>query len=214
MLLVRIVIILVLAAAAVPAQTRFAGIEVNRAFREYHLTKSSMKGFDEERARIEEDPRHEQVAKLTEEAKQAALAIGRIAPDDAAAKLAAQRIAELKRDELQALTNALREGRNNRTNDLNQRLVATTRKLLDTVHAIAAEVGKERGFDAVIDSSGHTNTGLPFVLYARNLPDLTGEVIARLNKDTAAPTPAGTTPAVAGPKPPQSAPTQAGDQRN
>ena len=46
--------------------------------------------------------------------------------------------------------------------------------------AIDEEFAKERGFDSVFDSTGSTNTGVPFVLFSKDAPDLTVDVEAAL----------------------------------
>ena len=48
-----------------------------------------------------------------------------------------------------------------------------------------AKVAKEQGYDLVLDSSGNTNTGVPFVLYQKESPDLTDDVKAALQDATA-----------------------------
>jgi len=164
-------------------QTRIAGVEIGRAFREFHLTKEAMKGFDKDRQAIEAESHAEELSKLVDEVKKAEQVAARAAKSDDDARIRALRDAELKREEYRALEKALRESRNKRTADLNRRLVAATHQLLDRVGKAAAEVGRERGYDLVVDSSGQSNTGMSLIVYARKLPDLTNEVIARLNKD-------------------------------
>ncbi len=183
------ILLLALFAGPVTAQTqtktrtRIAGVEIGRAFREFHLTKEAMKGFDKDRRAIDGESHAEEFSKLADEVKQAEQAAARAATTDNDARDRALRDAELKREEYRALNKALRESRNKRTGDLNRRLVAASRRLLDRVGKAAAEVGRERGYDLVVDTSGQTNTGMPVILYARKIPDLTNEVIARLNKD-------------------------------
>ena len=177
------------APSAPPTQTRIAGVDVGRAFREFTLTREAMKGFNEERRTIVADSGTEKLSKLAAEVKKARQAARRN-QSDKSAQLRALSEAELKQEEYRALEKALRESRSRRTADLNRRLVASTRRLLAQVCQAVAEVGRERGYDLVVDTSGHTNTGLPLILYSRHLPDLTNEVIARLNTPPASPTPA------------------------
>lgn len=180
---VRIALCLLLGAAPLAAQTRIAGVQVTRAFRSYHRTKAAMQQFDGERAQLENNPLRQQVERLAAEARQAEAAAAKAPADDPEARLEAERLVQLKADELRAVTNALRESRNDRTTELNRRQVAATRELLGAVCQAAVELGRERGFDLVIDSSGNSNTGLPVIIHARNLPDLTDDVILRLNRD-------------------------------
>ena len=55
---------------------------------------------------------------------------------------------------------------------------------LGKIHETARALGESRGFDWVVDASGKTNTGLPLMLYAKDPPDLTDEVIAALTQPT------------------------------
>jgi Skp family chaperone for outer membrane proteins len=177
---------LAFAAGSVTAQTktetRIAGVEINKVFREFHLAKDAVKGFDNERKSIAAGFNSAKFSKLADEVKQADQAV-------AAAKAAneglnrALREAELKHEEYRAMDKALREALKKHTDDLNRRLVASTRRLLDEIRKAVEKVGRERGYDIVVDTSGQTNTGIPLILYSRKLPDLTDEVIAWLNKD-------------------------------
>jgi len=163
-------------------KTRIAGVEIDRAFREFQLTSEAMSEFNKERRAIAAGSRAGELSKLADEVKQVDQAVADVAKDDKSARARALRVAELKREEYRALEKALRETRAKRTTELNRRLVAASRRLLAQVCEVAAEVGRERGYDLVVDTSGQTNTRIPLILYARKLPDITTEVIARLDK--------------------------------
>lgn len=107
---------------------------------------------------------------------------------------------ELKRQEAQTLQQEFENFKTEQEKAINKDMVAGMRKSLERISASSRKLAKERGFDAVFDSSGSTNTGLPFVLYSKAALDLTADVQASL-KDTepampaVAPTPApGSTP--------------------
>jgi hypothetical protein len=55
------------------------------------------------------------------------------------------------------------------------------RKSLNRIVLISGEIARERGFDSAFDNSGSTNTGVPLVLFAKEAPDLSAEVLATLN---------------------------------
>jgi hypothetical protein len=59
-------------------------------------------------------------------------------------------------------------------------MVSQMEESLAKIHATAVEVGKKHEADWILDSSGHSNTGVPFVLYAKTPLDLTSEVLAAL----------------------------------
>ena len=63
-------------------------------------------------------------------------------------------------------------------------MVAQMEESLAQIHAKAAEIGKKKGVDWVLDSSGQSNTGVPFILYAKSPLDLTSEVQSALGHTT------------------------------
>jgi outer membrane protein len=204
MIAVRIAVILTIAAVPLAAQSPVAGVDVGRAYRSYYKTVTTMEEIARQRATMEQDPRLDQLKDLSQQVREAEVTAGKLASGDQQAWLEARHMAELKREELRASARALEEARNTATKELNQELVTLSRKLLDDVQRIAAEIGRERGYELVVDSTGNTNTGIPLLLYSRQLPDLTEAVIARLNADAPTPeTPAET--AVANPDDKQAA---------
>jgi len=163
------------------AQTRIAGVAVERALRGFERAAAARAAIEVEQVAIAGDPRQAKLEELAEEVRQAEARARRGAADDDAGRLDAEQRAAIKRDDYRSMAAVLAESRNNRTLELNRRIVAQTREFLGQIQAIAAEIGRERGYDCVVDPSGRTNTGLPLILYSLHLPDLTDEVIARLN---------------------------------
>jgi outer membrane protein len=92
----------------------------------------------------------------------------------------------LKRDyslKLQEATTIYREYeafRSDRLREINAKMVAQMEESLALIHSKAAEIGKKKGVDWLLDSSGQSNTGVPFILYAKNPLDLTSDVLSAL----------------------------------
>lgn len=88
---------------------------------------------------------------------------------------------ETKRQEAEALGKEfevdVRDAENRR---INGDLVLKMRGSLDRVTGAAQQIAKERNFDGVSDTSGNTNTGLPFVVYAADAVDISEDVITLL----------------------------------
>ena len=59
-------------------------------------------------------------------------------------------------------------------------MVGGMRASLNRIAETSQKVAKERGYESVFDSSGNTNTGVPFVLFSKDAPDLTTDVQAAL----------------------------------
>lgn len=75
-------------------------------------------------------------------------------------------------------------------------MVEAMRTSLAKIREATEKIAHEQGFDGAFDSSGNSNTGVPIVLYVKNAPDITKDVVARL-QDTGEPSgaPAGAAPA-------------------
>jgi Skp family chaperone for outer membrane proteins len=92
---------------------------------------------------------------------------------------------ELKRQEALTLQQDFESFKTDQEKEINRRMVTGMRASLDQIAEVTRKIAKERGFEAVIDSSGDTNTGVPFVLFSKDAPDITDDVRAAL-KDLAA----------------------------
>jgi hypothetical protein len=57
---------------------------------------------------------------------------------------------------------------------------------LPSTAAPQQQIKSELGYDVVFDSSGDTNTGVPFVLFSKDAPDLTADIQAALKDRDAA----------------------------
>jgi len=107
-------------------------------------------------------------------------------PDEAMAR-SLTRVYEIKRQEAQTLQREFDIFSEERKKDINRAMIAEMRASLDLIVETARLVARERGYDLVIDSSGHTNTGVPFILYQKRAPDLTDEISAAIVDDAAQP---------------------------
>ena len=88
---------------------------------------------------------------------------------------------ELKRQEAETLRNAVDEFRGDEEKRINREMVGKMRSTLTRITEAAQQIATERNIEAVFDTSGNSNTGVPFVLYSGSAPDLTDDVIALLS---------------------------------
>jgi Skp family chaperone for outer membrane proteins len=184
----RFSLILATATATVCTATaapKVALVRVKDIYSGLPATEELQKRIKAERDEIMKDQRAEELRKIISELQglQARLSDKKDPlPEEASRKLA--RSYELKRQEAQTLQKEFESFRTEREKDINRAMVAGMRSLLDEILETSRRVGKEKGFDVVFDSSGDTNTGVPFVLYSRKSPDLTDDVTAAM-KDAA-----------------------------
>jgi Skp family chaperone for outer membrane proteins len=95
---------------------------------------------------------------------------------------------EIKRQEAGTLQHDFENFRSEREKDINRRMIAAMRESLDRIMDVAGRTARVNGCALVIDSTGNTNTGVPFILYQKNARDLTDAVKTALGEDAAATT--------------------------
>ncbi len=185
------------------AAPKFALIRVKDIYTALPSTAALQAELKKDRDEIIKNERAEQLRKIIAElqALQTQLADKTNPLDEATSKKLA-RAYEIKRQEAQTLQQEFESFKTEQEKAINKKMVASMRASLDRISAISGKISKERGFEAVFDSSGGTNTDLPFVLYSKDAPDLTADVQAAL-KDTEPPAPAQVPAPSKSPEPPK-----------
>ena len=186
-------------AAALAAPPRFALVKVTDIYRGLPSTTAFQQSIQQQREDIMKNERAEEFRKslATLQDLQNQLQDKNAKRDDAANRKLAQEF-EIKRQEAQTLQQEFENYRNEQTRLINTRIVTEMRKSLDQIVALSLKIAKEKGYDGVFDSSGETNTAVPFILYSKSAPDISEDVKALIKDSTPAPAPA-PTPAPAKP---------------
>jgi outer membrane protein len=169
----------VLTAAAAP---RFAVVRVKEIYTGLPSTAALQQSLKKERDDIMRSPRAEELRKIIGElqALQAQLS-DKANPLDEATNRKLARNYEIKRQEAQTLQQDFESFKEEQEKAINRRMVASMRASLNRILTTSRKIAMEQGYDTVFDSSGDTNTGVPFVLYHKNAPDLTADIQAALN---------------------------------
>jgi len=172
-----------LGAAASP---RIAIVRVTDIYAGLESTAQLEQQVKQERDAILTDPRAVDLRRVIDELKtiQARLSDKNKPLDEESARTLA-RTYELRRQEAQTLQREFESFRSNREKEINLKMVSGMRASLKRIHETARRIAAEQGCDLVLDSSGHTNSGVPFMLYQKETPDLTVAVKAAL-EDSAA----------------------------
>lgn len=174
---------LILAAAPLCATAgpHIAVVRVREIYAAHPATVELQKQVKEERDAIMRDPRAAELRRMIAGLQdlQARLSDKKNPPDEAGARELARRY-ELTRQEAQTLQRDFESFRAEREKDINRRMVAGMRATLALIHEASRRIAAEQGCDLVLDNSGNTNTGVPFLLYQKNPPDLTSAVVAAL----------------------------------
>jgi Skp family chaperone for outer membrane proteins len=192
-------------ASFLSAAPKFGVVRVTDIYRGLPSTAAMQADIQSQRDNIIKDVRAERLrAILTEmEALESQL---RANKDDLESELGKKlvRSYEIKRQETDPLRLEFEGFRAEEEMRNNKELVAATRNSLTRMSAAAQQIAKERNLDGVMDTSGDTNTGLPFVLFAGGAEDMTEAVIGLLGEKPAENPPVGTEPVPApAPKKPE-----------
>ncbi len=173
-----------LTAAAAP---RIALVRVREIYAGLASSAALQEQVKKEREEIMKNERAEQLRKALGElqAIQAQLSDKTKRPDpELSVRLA--RSYEIKRQEAQTLQKDFEGHKDEQEKLINRKMVTAMRESLDKITSTAQKIAKDKGYETVLDSSGDSNTGVPFVLYAKDATDYTAEVTAALKDSESA----------------------------
>jgi outer membrane protein len=163
------------------AAPRFAVVRITEIYQNLNSTHTMLQELQKDRAEILKDERAVHLRNVLEELKQlqSQLQSKRDAPvDDTLRKLAQQY--EIKRQEGQTLQEEFQVFDAEKRKEINRKMVTSMRASLTKIDETARIIAQEQGYDVALDSSANSNTGVPILLYAKNAPDITKDVVARL----------------------------------
>lgn len=172
---------LAVTALAANAAPRFALIRVTDIYSGLPSTTVLQQEIKKEREGIMKNERAEELRKIIAELQdlQAKLT-DKANPLDEATNRKLARSYEIKRQEAQTLQKEFENFKAEEEKRINTKMVAGMRDSLKKITETSTRIAKEKGFHCVFDSSGSTNTGVPFVLYHKDSPDLTEDVRAAM----------------------------------
>ena len=157
-----------LTASAAP---RIALVRVKDIYSGLPSTTTFQQQLKKERDDIMKDQRAEQLRKAIGQlqALQGQLSDKNNPLDEVTSRMLS-RTFEIKRQEAQTLQQDFESFKAEQEKAINLKLVAGMRATLKRIVSVSQEISKKRGFDSVFDSSGNTNTGVPFVLFSKRRP--------------------------------------------
>lgn len=170
-------------AAVCHAAPKFAVVRVTDIYRSLPSTAAIQKDVQAQREAILQNKRAEQLRAIIGEMQ---LLQGQLQArkDQEESDLAKKLIREfeIKRQEAETLRREFEEFRAEEDKRINKSMVEAMRASLDRINAAAGQIAKEQNFDGVFDTSGNSNTGIPFVLYSGESVDVTDDVIGLLDE--------------------------------
>lgn len=162
--------------AAGHAAPKVAMVRVGAIYQSLDATQSVLDEVEAEEETIRSDERIQAYRKSLEELGRLQGRLAEAGSEPEAVRERLRRDFLLKRQEAVSLRREAQSFREKRRREINEERVRKMKEILTRIHRAAEKVGREKGYDWVIDSSGKTNTGLPFVLYSRESDDITSLV--------------------------------------
>ena len=168
-------------AMTVSAAPKFALVRVKDIYAALPSTTALQQEIKKERDEIMKNERAEQLRKIIAELQTLQSQLSdKNNPLDEATNRKLARTYEIKRQEAQTLQQEFESFKTEQEQAINKKMVSGMRASLERIVKISNKVAKEKGLVTVFDSSGNTNTGVPFILYSKQAPDITENVQAAI----------------------------------
>ena len=186
---IALIAALTLAGNLPAAELKIAVVDMNKAFAEYHKTKSAAGKLQENVNKVKEELNERWAAykKLMDEAEK--LDKARRDPVlNIEARTKKESELQSKAQEIKSLERDINEFQQRRQGQLQQEQMQERKGIYDEIMAIVTTKAKAVGYDVVFDRSGVGAGGVPFILPSKDgaLEDFTNEVIVELNKNAPA----------------------------
>ena len=171
------------------AAPQWAGVRVAEIYRQLPSAQQIAARATTAKGEINSDPRF---AALAESLKELEALQSQVSSSDSLDRLSRERLQQqfiVKRDEAASLRREVEVFQSQELKKINSRMVSEMNSELKRIQEVAAEAGRTKGFDLVLDLTGKTNSSVPFVIYAKAPVDLTDDVLERLGVATPDPAP-------------------------
>lgn len=160
---------------------KIATVDMEKLFNDFHRTNEVQKEINIERARIQKDNNlrladirsiDDEMQKIREQLKGD---LGEKKKQDLNRKAS-----ELQQDGVHKERERT-EFLERRNKALNEKMRKQMRSILLEIQESVSELAKAGNYDYIFDKSGNTNQGVPFVLHAKEMADLTDDLLKDIN---------------------------------
>ncbi|WP_367874328.1 OmpH family outer membrane protein [Luteolibacter sp. Populi] len=179
---------------------KIATVDMMQVFKEYHRTITAAKDQQADIVQVqqESDARLEAIRNLQTSLETLTKTMSDPAISDSRRQTAAGERATKQQDAI-ALERERRDFLERRQRALQEKGGERMKALFEEIRILVVEKAREEALDYVVDKSAATSSQIPFFLYTPDSADMTGEIIAHLNRDS--PAAAGESNARAAPDP-------------
>jgi len=171
-----------LQSVAAAQKLKIATVNMERLFNEFHRTSEVQKEINIERARIQKD-NNERLADIREIDNK----MQKIREELKDKELGAKKKQDLHQEAGDLQQDGIHKERERteflerRNKALNQKMRKQMRAILNEIQESVSERAKAGNYDYIFDKSGNTNQGVPFILHAKEMSDLTEELLKEIN---------------------------------
>lgn len=167
------------------AAPKIASVRVGEIYRELDQTKKLNAEIKTKRQALLTDARLNAYRSAFKELEQLQAQLIKVADHDRSTRESLMKTFNLKRQEALTLKREFENFQRLETEKIDKEMVTRMEIILTLIREKAAAVGQKNGYDWVIDTSGKTNSGLPFVLYSKQTEDITTDVLAAMGQTIA-----------------------------
>ena len=182
---------LVTFATAADGKISIATVDMQELFKQYYKTNEAQKQLSVDFARIQKDvnERKAKIRDLNTSFESLKKQIDDPSINDSK-RQSLSKDAQVQYQDLIALDRECREFEQRRRQALEEKKNQRMRGIFEEIRKLVEEQAKVDNYDFVLDKSGLSQIGVPFILYSKDATDVTAVLLKNLNKDA----PAGSLP--------------------
>ena len=185
MIRTALLVLCLLATSVAMAAPKIAVVRVGDVYRELDRTQEMNAAITAKRQAILKNERLEAYRSAFKELEQLQAGLIKVADHDQSTRERLMQNFNLKRQEALTLKREYEGYKVEETKRINKEMVTRMEAILADIRVQATELGKKGGYDWVMDISGKTNTGLPFVLYSKPSHDITLDLVTAMGETIA-----------------------------
>lgn len=161
---------------------KIATVNMEKLFDDYQRTSEIQKEINIERARIQKDNniRLADIREIDNTIEGFRKQINQEDIGDKKKRELSQELQDLSQDGIHK-ERERSEFLDRRNRSLNEKMMKQMRGILVELQRVVSDRAKAGNYDYIFDSSGNSNQGVPFVLHAREMTDLTESILKEVN---------------------------------
>lgn len=173
-----------LMSSAAAQRLKIATVSMEKLFDDYKQTAEIQKDINIERARIQKDNnlRLADIREIEKSIEELRNQLGDQNIGDKKKRELSQELQDLSQDGIHKERERI-EFLDRRNRSLNEKMMKQMRGILIELQRVVSDRAKAGNYDYIFDSSGNSTQGVPFVLHAREMTDLTESILKEINAE-------------------------------